>query len=197
VTCFASFSASLLACMSLSPRHAALQVSLQGLCERVAVAGAKLERRRACPVSWADSDSRSKLRQQARRPRWSACLTPGRYEELVTDVSDEIGRAKHRHDALGVPGRNVRADNVVGGLPLHGHNLAAVDGQDAVAETVQHPAVLETVRREAPSRSVHPSTKAEDLDLRCPARFPDSSAASKEDSLRGPSLLVEWFLVFL
>ena len=124
-------------------------------------------------------------------------FTPGRYEELVTDVSDEIGRAKHRHDALGVPGRNVRADNVVGGLPLHGHNLAAVDGQDAVAETVQHPAVLETVRREAPSRSVHPSTRAEDLDLRCPARFPDSSAASKEDSLRGPSLLVEWFLAFL
>ena len=108
-----------------------------------------------------------------------------------------IGRAKHRHDALGVPGRNVRPDNVVGDLLLHGHNLAAVDGQDAVAETVQHPAVLETVRREAPSRSVHPSTRAEDLDLRCPARFPDSSAASKEDSLRGPSLLVEWFLVFL
>ncbi len=126
-----------------------------------------------------------------------ALFTPGRYEELVTDVSDEIGRAKHRHDALGVPGRNVRADNVIGGLPLHGHNLAAVDGQDAVAETVQHPAVLETVRREAPSRSVHLSTRAEDLDLRCPARFPDSSAASKEDSLRGPSLLVEWFLVFL
>ena len=131
------------------------------------------------------------------RPRWSACLTPGRYEELVTDVSDEIGRAKHRQDALGVSGRNDGADGVVGDLPLHGHNLAAVDGQDAVAETVQHPAVLETVRREAPSRSVHPSTRAEDLDLRCPARFPDSSAASKEDSLRGPSLLVEWFLVFL
>ena len=144
-----------------------------------------------------DNKPAAQRRDVPRRPRWSACLTPGRYEELVTDVSDEIGRAKHRHDALGVPGRNVRADNVVGGLPLHGHNLAAVDGQDAVAETVQHPAVLETVRREAPSRSVHPSTRAEDLDRRCPARFPDSSAASKEDSLRGPSLLVEWFLVFL